>query len=91
MVLTHLGRGRNRKEHTTVSQAGLCVVAHQLIAVRRNPDTRVLWCLAHVSSISDGPTGVRMCTRTRYREPSRSEGRTPTGWPLTGVSRQIPH
>jgi hypothetical protein len=32
-----------------------------------------------------------MCTRTRYREPSRSEGRTPTGWPLTGVSRQIPY
>ncbi|MEC9301680.1 MAG: hypothetical protein VYA90_02015, partial [Acidobacteriota bacterium] len=58
--------------------------------VRRNPDTRVLWCLAHVNSISDGSTSVRMYTRTRYREPSRSEGRTPTGWPLTTVSRQIP-
>ena len=89
MVLTHRGRGRNWKEHTTASQAGLCVVAHQLIAVRRNPDTRVFWSLAHVNSNSDGPTGVRMYTRTRCREPSRSEGRTPAGWPLTSVSRQI--
>ena len=39
----------DRKEHTAVSQASLCVVGHQLIAVRRNPDTRVLWCLAHVT------------------------------------------